>query len=392
MKESGIMSADILSLPSLEAVELIPDESKRIAQLLTIVQQIARIPESATKDQHEVQNKKLRGEWALSLSRNANVVKHPVACSLLLEATVSLPGIAEEVMRQILEHPAFPVEARQAIFDSGFELEGEQKEEPPFMPANVKRGPSAKARRGPLAKAKRGPSAKAERDPSAKAERDPSAKAERGLSIVVDCLHSYGDGLYLTPREHIQTNHFGSDVAGSRVTAWDDFDEMWEEIAPAVEGLCNNDGSTQVIELEFPEDIGTHGLIRLEQAPPETIGMEFRNGHPSLYCNAEGLQFPTRQLTVVLGPSEIKPGEVSNYQGHNLPCVLYTVYPGEPASPFPTWSTEDLPLLRSSTQASLELLQMGQVEEAKAILFKAYSQLDGTGEAALFWSRHLLLR
>lgn len=347
-------------------------------------------PQQALDALYEINDAAIRGEVLLFLSSTPTVLRDPMSCAMLFRAAASLPTWTQDVLRNVVSHPAFPKEAQEAILATA-----------PFQPLGLS------ARNERLAELERLKSYIPEEVyiqerrnlfgltdwksslPSPEELVSPMPNASN--KVVIDRPHRYGDGLYLTPEEHIQTNHFGRDVAGSRFTAWTDFSQMWKEIHQTVEERIQEDEGVQVIELELPMDVGITGVMSLSEAPADHLATEIRNGQPSLFCVAPEVRQPTRTITVVVGPSQIEAYELEGYKGHTLPLVLYTMYPGKPAYPFPRCEKEDYVKLEMSLQAALSLLQSGQFEEARSVLYETYSHMEGSDEAARYWSRNVLI-
>ena len=341
-----------------------------------------RQPEESVLSVHEISDPERRGLAALSLCDEACLVQAPVACAMLLKEVSTLPGIAQQALQKIVAHPSLPQEAREAIlsFDQSEEINRYAARERLFelnrLRQHLPKALYLKEKRMLL---------------GLTTFPDEQESHEMSIEIMFDRPHRYGDGLYLTPREHINTNHFGEEVAGSRFTAWRDFDEMWEEIELSVRERLHDEGGVQVIELELTIDVGLVGVMEIDAVPYDKLAIEERNGQPSLYCHAPEVRLPSRWMTVVIGPSEVAEGALEDYEGHDVPRALYTIYPGPPADPFPRCGKEDHERLRTSLNAAVRLLQSEQVEEAKAVLFETYNKLEGHDDAARFWSRHVLI-
>ncbi|TNE48186.1 MAG: hypothetical protein EP343_16370 [Deltaproteobacteria bacterium] len=363
----------------------IPDLRLRDQAFVRLIQEWLRLekPVEAMSALQEIQDASLRGSEALRLGREAVVVANPVAASVLMEVASRIPFVAQRVLRRIVENPAFPEEARQAILEESprkplsFSARRERLLELSLLREHLPEDVYRERRRRLLGL----------KDANA----NPFQETP-GTQIVVDCPIAYGEGHYKTPRDHVQHNHFGAKVGGSLVTEWESFDSMWEDIQGEVQQRVQSDGSVQVIELCFPIDIGVTGLIPLESAPPDRLGMESRNGHPSLFCDDNAARKETHQLTVVVGPSEVGADELPGYEGHQHSCVLYTVYPGEPAPPFPSWEEGDLPQLESATAQALQCLQVGDVTKAQEILYTTLVSVSHMEEPSRFWSEHLLVK
>jgi hypothetical protein len=343
-------------------------------------------PHEAIAALQEIDDSELRGRTALQLAQASSFVQDPQACALLLQTVAHLP-VAQEVIRVLLENPLFPEPYREKFLQQApggplsryacYERLAELERLKTHLPQEV----YLDERRAILGLQQ-----------NALAPNLYSTEKKMSRTIQIDLPIRYGDGLYLTPKEHIEKNHFGEEVGGSRFTAWTSFEELWEEILPAVEERLEDTEGVQVLELHFPIDIGITGVLPLEDAPIEALAIEERNGQPSLYCTAPQLRRPTRTLTVVVGESQLEPGVFEGYPGHHVDSALFTIYPGEPAHPFPFCTKENYGKLRTSLEAALTLLQDGALEEGQMVLFETYQKLQGTNEAARYWARHVLIR
>lgn len=339
-------------------------------------------PEEAVLALQEIQDSSFRGQVALELSREAAVVSHPAAVCLLMEVASAIPSVAQRVLRRIVEHADFPEQGRRAILEESprkpmsLSARRERLAELTFLKEHLVEEVFQNRRRELLGLA----------SPSLDRATEDSSR------IVVDCPHAYGEGHYKTPREHVQHNHFGANVGGSLVLEWDSFDAMWRDIQAEVHLRLPPEGGVHVVSLEFPIDIGVTGLIPLEKAPADQLGLEMRNGHPSLFCKDSNARQPTCQLTVVVGPSSVAPDELADYPGHSYECTLYTVYPGEAAPPFPHWEESQLMRLQIASEKALKLLEQGKVDDAKTILYQTYKAVSNSEPASLFWSSHILVR
>ena len=209
--------------------------------------------------------------------------------------------------------------------------------------------------------------------------------------IVTDCLIPYGARHVRSPVEHIDTNHFGPEVAGSRITAWQDFASMWADIESAVLESLEPDTGIRAYQLSFDREIGLEGVLPLSEAPGDKLAVEERNGQPSLYCEAPEARKPTTLLTVVVGPSKVEPGDIEGYAGHDEPFVLFTVYPGAPSQPFPRCPQEKKAWFELQLEHVAFLLKKGEIEEGQKSLLEIYLTLDGEEDWAHYWSQHVLL-
>jgi hypothetical protein len=339
-------------------------------------------PQQALAALYEMSEHQLRSRMVLRLSTEPLVVTDPVACAMLFRIASSLPAVVDEVLHNVVSHPSFPREAREEIMrltpqaPLGLFARNERLQQLEQLRAHL---PETVYRR--------------ERQALLGLRLSPETDREDTTmtSISIDRPHRYGDGLYLTSAEHIQKNHFGEHVAGSRFTAWSSFQEMWDDIGATVEEKVTPEEKVQVLALDMPMDVGVTGVMPLEEAPSGALSTEIRNGQPSLYCTAAEVRQPTRTITVVVGPGSIAKGELEGYEGHDLPCVLYTVYPGKPAYPFPRCAKDSYNRLETSLQAAVSLVRAGQVEEAKTVLYEVYSRMEGSEESARYWSQHVLI-
>ena len=342
--------------------------------------------EQAVQMLYEIDEYEARGEAALSISLASCVVQDPTACSRLCQIVSVLPGVTQQVLQQIASHPDLPGEAREAILiHAPDEILGRYARQERL--AQLERVKTYLPRDVYLEEKR------ALFGLSGDFEQLLPNEELSGLhyDIVIDRPHCYGDGLYLTPAEHVQKNHFGDEVAGSQFTAWESFELLWVEIYNRVQQECSEEEGVQVIELSFPIDVGVTGVVPIEKVLPEALAIELRNGQPSLYCIGHDMRQPTRSMTVVLGPSFVTADEISGYPGHDISLMLYTIYPGKPAEPFPACEKKEFPFLRKALGSAIALLMERKVEEAKSFLYETYSALEGSDESARYWSQNILI-
>ncbi|MCB9639288.1 MAG: hypothetical protein H6727_10390 [Myxococcales bacterium] len=392
-----------------ESIRKVEDPSERdklYRKTIELYLQWSR-PEQAISLLSELFDTKIRGEVALLCARSRAVGEDPLACAMLCEEALIQTEETEQVLTALLQNPFLSPLAKKDFLREGL-LFQEQEEYlgqlarkerlkelerlKAYLPQEVYRS-ERKELLGLLEKESIEKEGRLMEKPKKEKEKK-SGPVQEQEGIMLDLPHRYGDHHYISPKDHVEKNHFSRDVGGSVFTLWPSFQDMWDDVEERVlqEVEKRGDAKLWVIDLSFPVEVGLTGVIPLEKAHVEALAVEERNGQPSLFCGHTASKQPTKFVTFVVGESLVSADAIEGYEGHHLSRALYTAYPGQPSFPFPRCERGYAKDLREGLERAIVELKEGRVRQAKKTLLHAYQQLDGEEEWAHYWSEHVLVR
>lgn len=336
------------------------------------------------------------------------VGENPIACAMLCEEALVELDDAEEVYGEIVKNLGLNKEAKKALAKESIEMKQkemdarsrkERLQELEFLEKSLPREVYKERRKDLIGLIKKegyetSKETAAETAIEKKIKNQEQEKPKK-QKILVDKPHRYGGDHYCSPKDHIEKNHFSKEVGGSLFTLWSSFESMWADMEEYVEQVIaeENEKEIYIIEKQFPLEVGQSKVIRLKEAPINSVEIEIRNGQACLVCNDRYLQTSTDWMTIIVGKSQIEPDEIEGYSGHTKRLALYSAYPGRPSCPFPRCKTEqEKEELSKALKDIVHLLEKGAREDAQKAMDCAYRKLGDDEQWARYWSEHLLLR
>ena len=336
--------------------------------------------------------RKARKDAMMLCATSPVIGENPIACAMLCEEAL-VQDDAEEVFSQMLKNLGIKDEAKRALAKEGIKIDKKQMDaktrkerlqELEYLEENIPIEVYKKRRKELIGL----------QDKEENKKRKNNQEGNKIEKIVIDKPQRYGADHDQTPKEHIKQNHFSKEIGGSLFTLWSNFETMWDDIEEYIDDAIAEEGKKEiyVIEKQFPLEVGLSKVIKLKEAPRNSIKIETRNGQACLVCNASERQEPTDWLTIIVGKSQKEPDEMEEYAEHTTRLTLYSAYPGRPSCPFPQCRTEkEKEELCIALKEVLNIIEKGALEDAKRAIDCAYQKMDGDKKWASYWSEHILL-